>query len=269
MSVPLDAGDPAAVKALQERAARAQPAEHVEVAGGWRLRHAPDCAWWLGAALPHGPAEPKGVSGLEHRLARAEDFYTRRGAAALLQISPGACPEELDTVLAERGYGRRGSLSLQAALSSAVRGHAPATGPLRVRVDDRPTPAWFDAWTAVHGRTADGAGPEKAMLARVRNRSAYARAFLGDTAVAVGRAAADTGWTGIFSMATLPEARGSGAARSVLAALAKWAQEQGTGRMYLQVERENAAALRLYQGVGFTEVCGYHYRASQYLAEPG
>ncbi|KIH98582.1 GNAT family acetyltransferase [Streptomonospora alba] len=247
------------VTALQERAARAQPAEHVETLGGWWLRHAPGCDWWLSAVLPHGPAGAGGAEELEHRIARAEDFYSRRGGAALFQISPGACPVELDGVLAERGYSRRGSLSLQTAPTSAVRGRAP-TSPLHVRVDRRPTQPWFDAWTAAHSRTPDGAGPEKATLARVQGRSAYARALAGSVTVAVGRAAADTGWAGVFNMATLPEARGNGAAGCVLAALAEWARTQRAHRMYLQVERANAAALRLYQRAGFTEVCGYHYR---------
>jgi GNAT superfamily N-acetyltransferase len=51
----------------------------------------------------------------------------------------------------------------------------------------------------------------------------YARVTIGDAVVAVGRVVADTGWAGVFGMATLPGARGKGAARSVLAALADWA----------------------------------------------
>ena len=84
----------------------------------------------------------------------------------------------------------------------------------------------------------------------------------GSNVVAVGRAVADTGWAGVFGMATLPRARGRGTARSVLAALADWAGGHAAGRMYLQVERDNMPALRLYERTGFSEECGYHYRAS-------
>ena len=41
------------VRGLQERAARAFPAEHVQDADGWQLRHAPGGAWWVCAVLPH------------------------------------------------------------------------------------------------------------------------------------------------------------------------------------------------------------------------
>jgi GNAT superfamily N-acetyltransferase len=78
----------------------------------------------------------------------------------------------------------------------------------------------------------------------------------------VGRAVADTGWAGVFGMATLPQARGRGAARAVLAALAGWAGTHRADRMYLQVERDNMPALRLYGRMGFHAVSGYHYRAA-------
>jgi ribosomal protein S18 acetylase RimI-like enzyme len=46
----------------------------------------------------------------------------------------------------------------------------------------------------------------------------------------------------------------------VLAALARWAAERGARRLYLQVERDNPAALGLYARAGFRERYGYHYR---------
>lgn len=46
--------------------------------------------------------------------------------------------------------------------------------------------------------------------------------MIGNGVVAVGRVVADEGWAGVFGMATLPRARGKGAGRSVLAALADW-----------------------------------------------
>jgi N-acetylglutamate synthase len=100
------------------------------------------------------------------------------------------------------------------------------------------------------------------MLGRVERPAAYACTMIGDDVVAVGRAVADAGWVGVFGMATLPQARGKGAANSVLAALAGWAGAHEADRMYLQVERDNIPALRLYDRAGFSEICGYHYRTA-------
>jgi ribosomal protein S18 acetylase RimI-like enzyme len=244
------------VRGLQERTARALPAEHIKDAEGWWLRHAPGCAWWVGTVLPHGAVRP---GELAHRVVRAEEFYAGHGVAARFQISPGACPEGLDTLLAERGYRRECLMSLQAASIASVLEQARAASTLRVRVDDRPTRAWFEVWQSVHGHGGDSRA-EWDLLDRVTRPCAYASAMIGDDAVAVGRAVADTGWAGVFGMATLPEARGKGLARNVLAALADWAGAHQADRVYLQVERENIPALRLYERMGFGEICGYHYR---------
>jgi ribosomal protein S18 acetylase RimI-like enzyme len=251
---PVARGGPDVVRGLQERAARALPAELLERVDGWWLRHAPGGAWWVGSVLPHRAAAP---GELVRRVAAAEEFYACHGAVTRFQITPGACADGLDAVLAERGYGHHSPMSLQVASAARVRGRAPAAS-LRVRVDERPTRAWFDGWHAVLGH----AGEEWDMLDRVERPGAYAAALVGDDVVAVGRAVADTGWAGVFGMATLPEARGRGAARGVLAALAAWAATRGADRMYLQVERDNAPALRLYERMGFGEICGYHYRTA-------
>jgi GNAT superfamily N-acetyltransferase len=257
VSVPFAVSSPEMVRGLQERAARAVPAELTEDAGGWWLRHAPGCGWWVGTVLPHGDAR---AGELVHRVVRAEEFYAGHGAAARFQISPTACPEGLDTVLAERGYRRQGLTSLQVALTAHVLEQLPA-GSLRVRLDDRPARAWFEVWHAVNGHDG-GWRAERDMLGRVRRPSAYACAMTGGDVVAVGRAVADTGWAGVFSMATLPRARGKGVARTVLGALAGWAGAHQAGHMYLQVERGNIPALRLYERTGFREISGYHYRTA-------
>lgn len=259
-------GGPGAVRELQERAARALPAELVEDADGWWLRYAPSCAWWVGTVLPHGRSGPD-EDEMVRRIERAEQFYSARGATAGFQITPQACPEGLDSILAERGYRRHSPVSLQAAAIGRVMEQVPvavpvpAAGALRTRVDDHPTSSWFEVWHAVQGHGGN-AGAEWDLLGRVPGPSAFAGAMIGDEVVAVGRAVADTGWAGVFGMATLPRARGKGAARHVLAALAGWAGEQGADHMYLQVEADNSSALRLYQATGFAEVCGYHYRVA-------
>ncbi len=245
------------VRGLQERAARALPAEQVENVEGWWLRHSPGCAWWVGTVLPHADAGP---GELVRRIVGAEEFYAGHGATARFQISPPACPEGLDTVLAELGYRRECLVSLQVASTAWVLEQAPA-GPLRVRLDDRPTRAWFEVWHAAHGHAGTWSA-EWEMLGRVERPCAYACAMIREDVVAVGRAVADTGWAGVFGMATLSRARGNGAARNVLAALADWAGTHEADSMYLQVERGNIPALRLYERTGFIEICGFHYRTA-------
>jgi ribosomal protein S18 acetylase RimI-like enzyme len=248
---------PEMITGLQERAARALPAERLEDADGWWLRHAPRSPWWVGTVLPHRAAGP---DELLRRVVGAERFYAAHGAVTRFQITPPACPDGLDTLLAGRGYRWERPVSLRVAPAAEVLDRLPADA-LRVAVDDGPTRGWFAAWHAVQGSGVDPRSGWE-LLERVPRPVGYARAMLGDDVVAVGRAVADTGWAGVFGMATLPRARGKGAARGVLAALAHWAGACGSEHMYLQVESGNVPALRLYERAGFTEICGYHYRTA-------
>jgi hypothetical protein len=45
----------------------------------------------------------------------------------------------------------------------------------------------------------------------------------------------------------------------VLSAIACWADAHDAPRLYLQVEQSNAAARRLYDAAGFTQLATYHY----------
>jgi GNAT superfamily N-acetyltransferase len=245
------------VRQLQERTARALPAQEVEDVGGWSLRYAPGCSWWVGTVQPHGVAGP---GELVEAVARAEAFYARRDAVARFQISPGACPAALDGLLAERGYRRHSPMSLQTAPTARAL-QLTEGGALEADVDDGPTRPWFDVWKAGQ-RHGDDASGEWHLLARVTMPSAYASVHLDDRVVAVGRAVADTGWAGVFGMATVPDARGRGGGRAVLRALARWAVAHGADDMYLQVEPDNIPAVPLYGRAGFRELCRYHYRVA-------
>lgn len=244
---------PALVRALQERAARAQPAEHVEHVGDWWLRHTGGPSWWTGTVLAHGPVPQ---DELPARIQAAERFYDRFGATAAFQLTPAVCDPHLDAVLAERGYAASARLSLMTASAGEVAGRSRTH---RVGLDDAPSPSWLATWHAVNDHGADAAA-EEAMLARVGAPSAYATALEGGEVVGVGRAVLDDGWAGLFGMATLPDARRRGVGQRVLAALAGWAAERGAHGLYLQVEGGNAAALRLYTAAGFTPAARYHYR---------
>lgn len=245
---------PATLRVLQECAAHAQPVEHVEDADGWWLRRTASASWWLASVLPHGG----GRGELAWRVARAEAAYRAWRTPLSFQISPGVCPDGLDDLLDKRGYYEDAPISLRVARTADVRA-ALGPGALEARVERRLGDAWFGVWHAVQGHGTPG--PDRANLERLRLPSAYASIILGGKVVAVGRAVLDAGWAGLFGLATLPEARGRGAGRQVVRALADWAGVQGAQGMYLQVEAGNAAANALYAKAGFTEALRYHYRA--------
>ncbi len=66
-----------------------------------------------------------------------------------------------------------------------------------------------------------------------------------------GRAALDGDWLGLYDVVVDPAHRRRGLATAVLAELLDWGASQGALTAWLHVEVENAAALSLYEGLGF------------------
>ena len=239
---------------LLERAARATPAAVEDRSNGWWLRYTDGSAWWSGAVLAH---DALNGAGLAERIDASELFYAEHRAPSRFQVCED-CPPSLDAMLAARDYRWESPISLMATSGEGLDPPRPSPG-LRVRIASAPDEAWLALLTAAGGPQTSGER-EADLLRRVRLPSAYATVFAGREPVAIGRAVADDGWTGVFGMATAAAARRQGAARLVLAAIASWAGEHGAPRLYVQVERSNTPAVRLYKAAGFIGLAAYHYR---------
>ncbi len=242
---------------LLERAARATPAAVEDRRNGWWLRHTDGIAWWSGAVLAHDAPDARSGAGLAERIDAAERFYAEHGAPSRFQVCEG-CPASLDAMLAARGYRWESPISLMVTSGEGL-GPSRTSHDLHVRTASEPDQAWL-ALLASTGGPQTSVEREARLFRQVGLPSAYATVFAGREPVAIGRAVAGDGWTGVFGMATAPTARRRGAARLVLTAIANWAGEQGAPRLYVQVERSNTPAVRLYEAAGFSGLATYHYR---------
>lgn len=68
-------------------------------------------------------------------------------------------------------------------------------------------------------------------------------------------------WVGFRGLEVDPDRRGQGLGLAVVAQVLAWGAERGATTAYLQVLGDGAAALRLYEGVGFTTHHAYRYLA--------
>ena len=84
---------------------------------------------------------------------------------------------------------------------------------------------------------------------------------LGD-GTATGRAALDGDWVVLDAIAVDADHRRQGLATRVVAELLDWAASQGARTAMLQVETDNPAAVRLYEGLGFVTHHTYRYLVS-------
>jgi ribosomal protein S18 acetylase RimI-like enzyme len=81
----------------------------------------------------------------------------------------------------------------------------------------------------------------------------------GTTPIAVGRLGIAHGWAGLGAVWTDPAYRGRGLASHLTAQLAAQVRREGVHLIHLQVEHDNATAIRLYRRMGFEPHSTYAY----------
>lgn len=244
------------IRFLEELSANAWPAEQSHCLGGWWLRSTHGYSRRANSVWPNAWWGP---TGLEERLSYVESFYRERNQPSLFQLCDASRPAALDNILAARGYAAEGRTCVQVtSLPHALTQLRDARHAAQVR------PAACPAWLSVYAPRFQEEDATVQACVRIFSRITPATVFvtlhLDGTPAASGLGVVERGWLGIYCMATLPEFRRRGAARSVLAALLEWGERQGVENAYLQVLEENAPARTLYESLGFATLYHYHYR---------
>ncbi|CAM5413978.1 GNAT family N-acetyltransferase [Leifsonia shinshuensis] len=244
--------------ALDRLADRGWPALEREELGGWTLRSAGGVTNRANSVLTCGE-----VADPEAAIVRAEHWYRDRLLPTVFQVSP-ASQAGLPALLARRGYREHSRTDVLVADRAEVAAAPPSPGAAAVRVADAPPPGWLDTWWEVDGRGGDA---ERDIVGRILSGGpalyAAAPGPRRGAPVAVARLALVDDWAGLYAVATLPEARRRGLARSLAVALAGAAGERGVRRLWLQVLADNAAAHALYAGLGFHPASHYSYWESR------
>lgn len=186
----------------------------------------------------------------EQDIARAEAAMADRGRQPLFMVRSGE--DDLDRLLAARGYLARDATRLYLADASALAAEAPGVAfalwpPLAIQRE-----IWADggidaARLAVMDRVA---GPKASLLGRLHDRVA------GCAFVAIGQ-----GRAMLHALEVSAHARRQGLGVALLRGSALWAAKNGANELAILVTVANGPANSLYIGSGATLAGGYRYRA--------
>jgi ribosomal protein S18 acetylase RimI-like enzyme len=171
-------------------------------------------------------------------------------------MTPFAQPGSLDEALAANGYERfERSLSMTAALGVPL----PETrGDLRfVRPD---LDGWSEVASQIRGLSPERRVAEGARLFESTLPGFAVVAYEGDVAVGCGLMMIEDDYAGLFDIETLETRRREGIGLAICVYLLRLARQHGAERAWLSVVADNAAALRLYERLGFGPVYDYWYR---------
>jgi GNAT superfamily N-acetyltransferase len=224
---------------LDAMASRAWPATETAPLGDWTLRYAGGFTRRANSVLVGGdPGVPAGEA-----LAEVVRWYRERGATPYLQV-PDSSPSAAEA--AARGWLREADTLVRTAPLAPL-ALLPDAAVTLSRTPDA-------AWLAAYHRTGDLA--DTALKVVTGGPSVWFATMPG----AIGRAVVDGRWALFGAVEVIPSHRRRGLAGAVMGALARRAAQEGATAAYLQVEADNEAARALYDGLGFSDHHGYHYR---------
>lgn len=238
------------IQTLDRVAADAWPALETRVVDGWLVRHGRGLSRRVDSVAPF--AVGPGVLDIEDRIAAVEDAYLHAGTPPRFQISPMTEPDELDELLAMRGYEIEAPVLLMTreADNDGERDYV-----CDVLLSEDADDTWWDFYTEGFGRDA------RAIVERSRERPVFASVLDDDGRLAAsGLGVAGGDFLGIFAMYTRPDVRRRGYGRQIIETLADEAIAYDIRNLYLQVERKNQAAQSMYTRAGFRPTYAYHYR---------
>lgn len=240
------------VRRLEELSLNSSTPPGQRLYDGWLLRFSPGKAKRARSVNALYPSRLP----LEEKVRHCERAYAEAGLPALFRITPFSEPEGLDACLEQRGYRRFDDTAVE----SADLLRAPDIAGTAVALA---LPEWVGAVAALRGSPPDH---RDAHLARLQSLGlplwGLALARDGRT-VAAGLVVIEDGHAGLFDVLVAEDARRRGYARDVVASLLALARDQGARHAYLQVQRDNEPARRLYASFGFRERYSYWYRGTQ------
>ena len=215
---------------------------------------------WLLRLLPGKAKRPRSVNAvypstlpLEQKIAHCERRYGAARLPTLFRITPFCHPEELDSSLERRGYGRFDTTSVESTPIREDQCGSDGAAVMNLR-------AWVEAVGDLRGTSVEH---RAAHLARLEGNPLVVRGVAvheDDRVVATGLTIVEDEFAGLFDIATHEQSRRRGYARTVVAALLRAGYELGARHAYLQVASDNDPARRLYRQFGFEERYQYWYR---------
>jgi GNAT superfamily N-acetyltransferase len=228
-----------------------QPREQLQY-DGWLLRLARDDVKRASSVnAAYGSSLP-----LDQKIEHCERVYAEQGLPVIFRLTPFSRPAGLDDALAARGYERfERSLCMSAPLNAAL----PA-----VRDDlrfERPhLSTWLEIAAGLRGLSEERRQAEYGRLFESTLPGFSLTARLGDEPVACGLVMVEDDYAGLFDVCTAAQHRGCGVGTALSAELMRTARLHGARRAWLSVLDDNAAALRVYEKLGFEPVYDYWYR---------
>lgn len=246
------------IRQLEELTLNTSPAIHQGFYDGWILRasgtdtrRANSVTALQASSLP-----------VEDKIAYCEAWYRHYGQPPVFRLTEAFSPAGLDDALARRGYSREVETLVRTLdLSSAAADREFALPPGARIVERSESDGLRDVHLLKHASAElKEQDTQRQMLWRGPQLFASLKTINGLAAAGMARIERDH--VGLFNMRTAERARGKGYASMLVSYLLTWGAANGAHTAFLQVDRANVAANRVYDKFGFVTQYTYWHRVA-------
>jgi ribosomal protein S18 acetylase RimI-like enzyme len=238
------------IQLIEELSINALPSLQTLLVDGWVLRFANGCTKRANSINPMYACAGNG----EERIQFCEETYQRNNLPVVFKMTLAVYPENLDEMLARRGYEVDSPTSVQAMdLSDTY-------SPLNVALDATLTEEWLADFCRMGGMSDERKPTLRQMLTNIIPQKCFATICPDSQAIACGLSVLQGKYIGCYDVITDASFRNQEYGKRLMCSLLAWGKQNGARKAYLQVMLTNAPALHLYAQLGFKEVYQYWYR---------
>ena len=246
------------IRQLEELTLSTSPSIHQRNYDGWVLRASGTDTRRANSVTVLHPS----TLALAKKIVFCEDWYRSHGQRAVFRLTAELAPADLDKLLDERGYSREvETLVMTLPIFSASDIDSPlATLPKGLSVVERSTAEGVADAHRLKGGAIDLVAQDLKRQSVWRGAQKFLALMTPAGIMSCGMARFEDGHVGIFNMRTASTERGRGYAGMLVAHLIKWGRAEGAHTAFLQVDRENTAAMTIYRRLGFVPQYLYWHR---------
>lgn len=242
------------IRQMEAYTFRARPALLTRYYDGWVLRFAEGYTRGANAISPiYGSSE-----NVIEKIKTCEKLYQDYDLTPRFKMTDAASPENLESILIDRGYTKEGTTSVQ--VLKLARLTEQVSDPAEVIAVGAFSDEWLGHLVRLNAVDTHHLSTIRKIHQHIQPETCYAAIKQDDKIVAVGLGVYDNERVGLFNLVTEAAYRRRGFGRVLIMHLLHWGIAKGATHAYLQVEADNYPALSLYAHLGFHEVYQYWYR---------